>query len=104
MQERGRLRWQHIKKVDEKEPGRLSQRQSDPSRTPTRHTRSNYQQIALAVEAGLLYTPYQKWQQIPKAFGGEKDTWDKQQAKHQVEATAGSIYGCKEADSPLKYL
>lgn len=86
MQERGRLRWQHIKKVDEKEPGRLSQRQSDPSRTPTRHTHSNHQQIALAVEAGLLYTPYQKWQQIPKAFGGKRRPGSNKQAKHPVKS------------------
>lgn len=86
VQERGRLRWQHIKKVDEKEPGRLSQRQSDPSRTPTRHTHSNHQQIALAVEAGLLYTPYQKWQQIPKAFGGKRRPGSNKQAKHPVKS------------------
>lgn len=73
------------KKVDEKQPRRLSQRQSDPFRTQTSRAHSNHNQIALAVKAGLLYTPYQKWQQIPKAFG-EKETWDRNEAKHSLKS------------------
>ena len=69
--------------------------------TPTTTCKVSLFQIAVAVKESLLYSPYQKWQQIPKAFGKQRCGT---RIKLNIPRSQGDCKQCLRLETRFLYL